>query len=342
MLERVAATLTDRQRRVFELSTLQHLRGRALAAALKVSEKEANDLTYENRIRVERGFGALVLARDGRRYCAGLARILDTAGWSGQDEAFTRVLRLRILKHLDKCQTCDNCQTCKDSKLRLITPYAPIVIPILIAMDLHDRITHTIRQVSDQAPIPASSPRPPHDGAPPRPASGLTAPGRPRRARRIARSPVLPLVLVLVLLLIGGGIWLGRHGQRHLQATPTARPAAAVSELAFATPSGIDISTVPGTTRQVAAIPAGRSVNSLFWSPDGRQLAWTTGTTTTGTDTTQVLEVKTGTTWSCRCSAFGVQTGGLISEDPTDPPNTPAPDRKITTSAGRAVANPGR
>ena len=52
----------------------------------------------------------LVLARDGRPYCEGLARILDETAWDG--ETFTRVLRLRILRHLDDCRICDNCGTC--------------------------------------------------------------------------------------------------------------------------------------------------------------------------------------------------------------------------------------
>jgi hypothetical protein len=51
-----------------------------------------------------------VLARDGRPYCEGLARILDETAWDG--ETFTRVLRLRILRHLDDCRICDNCGTC--------------------------------------------------------------------------------------------------------------------------------------------------------------------------------------------------------------------------------------
>ena len=47
-----------------------------------------------------------VLARDGRPYREGLARILDETAWDG--ETFTRVLRLRILRYLDDCMICDN------------------------------------------------------------------------------------------------------------------------------------------------------------------------------------------------------------------------------------------
>jgi hypothetical protein len=106
----VRASFTQRQQVIFQLVLRQGIRGQALAAELGVSEKEANDVTYENQVLVLVGFGAYVLARDGRPYGEGLARILDETAWDG--ETFTRVLRLRILRHLDDCRICDNCGTC--------------------------------------------------------------------------------------------------------------------------------------------------------------------------------------------------------------------------------------
>jgi RNA polymerase sigma factor (sigma-70 family) len=146
MLDIVAATFTQRQQTIFRLVLPQGIRGQALATELGVSEREANDATYENQALVLDGFGAYVLARDGRAYCEGLAHILDEAAWDGQ--TFTRVLRLRILRHLDKCKICDYCTTCNVQKKKLIRPYAPVLIPLLMAATLRDRIYQLIRSIS--------------------------------------------------------------------------------------------------------------------------------------------------------------------------------------------------
>jgi RNA polymerase sigma factor (sigma-70 family) len=147
MLDLVAASLTERQEQIYQLVLRQDLRGRALAAQLGVSEKEANDATYENQALLADGFGAYVLARDGRRYCANLGRILDQSGWDGQ--TFQRVLRLRILRHLDDCpKLCDNCATCNPQRRKLIAAYTPVTVPILIAGALRDRIYRLIEQLT--------------------------------------------------------------------------------------------------------------------------------------------------------------------------------------------------
>jgi RNA polymerase sigma factor (sigma-70 family) len=145
MLDSVAATFTQRQQVIFQLVLRQGIRGQALAAELGISDKEAYDATYETQALVLGGFGAYVLARDGRAYCEGLARILDEAAWDG--ETFTRVLRLRILRHLDNCKICDNCGTCNVQKKKLVKPYTPVIIPILIAAELRYRIFNFIRRI---------------------------------------------------------------------------------------------------------------------------------------------------------------------------------------------------
>jgi RNA polymerase sigma factor (sigma-70 family) len=147
MLDVVAASLTERQEQIYQLVLRQDLRGRALATQLGISEKEANDATYENQALLADGFGAYVLARDGRRYCANLGRILDQSGWDGQ--TFQRVLRLRILRHLDDCpKLCDDCAICNPQKRKLIAAYTPVTVPILIAGALRDRIYRLIEQLT--------------------------------------------------------------------------------------------------------------------------------------------------------------------------------------------------
>ncbi|MEU8826645.1 hypothetical protein [Streptomyces sp. NPDC048636] len=159
ILDIVAASFTEPQQRIYRLSTRQQLRGKALATALGVSEKEANDDTWENKRRLTKGFGAYVLARDGRPHCPELARLLDQAAWDG--EHFTKVLRLRVLRHLDTCKTCDNCAVCRATKTRLIRPYAPVLLPVAAGMALRDRIDTEIRTTNVSASLPSDGPPPP-------------------------------------------------------------------------------------------------------------------------------------------------------------------------------------
>jgi hypothetical protein len=90
MLDAVATSLTSRQELIFQLVLRQGIPGQALTGQLGISQKEANDATYENQTLIADGFSAYVLARDGRRYRVGLASILDQSGWYGQ--TFTRVI----------------------------------------------------------------------------------------------------------------------------------------------------------------------------------------------------------------------------------------------------------
>lgn len=91
MLDVVAGSLTIRQAQIYQLVLRQDIRGQALAAQLGISEKAANDATCENQNLLADGFGAYVLARDGRRYCVNLGRILDQSGWDGA--TFSRLPR---------------------------------------------------------------------------------------------------------------------------------------------------------------------------------------------------------------------------------------------------------
>jgi RNA polymerase sigma factor (sigma-70 family) len=171
MLDVVAGSLTARQAQIYQLVLRQDIRGQALASRLGIGEKEANDATYENQTLLADGFGAYVLARDGRRYCVNLGRILDQSSWDGA--TFTRALRLRILRHLDDCpKLCDNCSTCNPQKRKLIAAYTPVTIPILIGAELRDRIYQLIHRICTQ-PGPADPGLPGSDG--PDSAAGGTA-----------------------------------------------------------------------------------------------------------------------------------------------------------------------
>ncbi|MEV0298582.1 hypothetical protein [Nocardia sp. NPDC050710] len=154
MLDIVATTFTRHQRRIYQFNIRQELHGKTLATALSTSTKNAYKWAYENKIRVDEGFGALILAKHGRSHCVQLARILDQAGWDGEngenDDNFTRILRQRILRHLGTCRKCDNCGTCDGQRARLKMRYSPVLIPILVAPELNEKIPEIIRRILDE------------------------------------------------------------------------------------------------------------------------------------------------------------------------------------------------
>lgn len=156
MLDTVAATFTETERELFRLVIREGLSGTALASRLAISPAMASRRTWEIIVKADKGFGALVLARDGRRYCPALALILDEAGWHGTD--FTGLLRRRIVRHLGQCATCDDCSTCNRTRAQLVAVYAPVTVPVLVAGALRERVMRTIRTIADSRPFPGDGP----------------------------------------------------------------------------------------------------------------------------------------------------------------------------------------
>jgi RNA polymerase sigma factor (sigma-70 family) len=96
---------------VIQLSLVQGLDHDELAEALGVSRNHAHALQSRARSQLERSLGALIVARSGRGECAALDGLL--AGWDGQ---LTPLLRKRVSRHIDQCETCGEC------KRRELTP----------------------------------------------------------------------------------------------------------------------------------------------------------------------------------------------------------------------------
>ena len=220
MLETVAATFTSTQQDLFRLVIREGLHGAPLADRLGISPEMASRRVYKIIAEADAGFGALVLALDGRDYCPGLARILDNAGWHGTE--FTAILRQRIVRHLGNCPTCDNCRACNKTRARLVAAYAPITIPILVAGALHERVMKTIRTVADSrrftdeppAGIPPLLAEVPGTASPPAPPPGdrwqHSGPHRgvqPRQIRHRSRRKMTALAaagaVLLAVLVIG-------------------------------------------------------------------------------------------------------------------------------------------
>lgn len=303
ILSVVATSLTGPQQRIYELSTRQGLRGQALAAALQTTQKEANDATYQNIKLLEEGFGAYILAREGRPFCPVLAGILDYSAWDGQ--TFSRVLRLRILKHLDTCPTCGNCGTCRDAKKRLIRPYAPALLPILCTSWLHDRVTEIIhaRLTAQWSPPP---PQPPAAG--PHPPAPHARSGRARRMRLPATFGAAAIVPFVLALLITRTIVPGSG--------PPGPGAAAMPAIAYATGTSLVARHGTAPPQTLAAAPAGSVIRQLFWSADKHWLAWFSGPPHGAVTRVHITDVSTGTThaWTCNdCNGAAFQSGRLLT-----------------------------
>ena len=120
-----AGGLSDRDRTVLELAFNHGLDGPELADALGVSPTNANTLVHRLRGTIERSLGALLVSRRVRNNggCPELAAILD--GWDGD---FNVLMRKRISRHIESCETCD------EERRRLVSPVAllgaaPVFIP---------------------------------------------------------------------------------------------------------------------------------------------------------------------------------------------------------------------
>ena len=105
------AGLNPGERDVIELSLVQGLDGDELADTLGVSRNHAHALVSRARSQLERSLGALLVARTGREDCTALDALLT--GWDGQ---LTALMRKRISRHIDQCQTCG------ELKRRELTP----------------------------------------------------------------------------------------------------------------------------------------------------------------------------------------------------------------------------
>src|SRR5215472_8637336 len=95
------AGLNAGDREIIELNLRHDLAGRDLADALGVSLNQAHALASRARSQFETSLGALLVARSGRGSCAVLAGILS--GWDGQLDV---LLRKRVNRHIEHCETC--------------------------------------------------------------------------------------------------------------------------------------------------------------------------------------------------------------------------------------------
>src|ERR1700689_2181288 len=171
LVQDALAGLNPGERDVIELSLVQGLDGDELADALGVSRNHAHALVSRARSQLERSLGALLVARTGRPACAALDTLL--AGWDGQ---MTVLIRKRVSRHIDQCQTCG------ELKRRELSPALFAGALPLVALMPGFR-EHVLKLCADHSPL-----------------------GLAHRASVVARAaPAAAAVGVSAVLVIGGG-----------------------------------------------------------------------------------------------------------------------------------------
>jgi RNA polymerase sigma factor (sigma-70 family) len=241
----VVASLEERYRLIYQLYFVEQLTGRQIAERLAINEKTASNRVTRVQQVVADGFGALILAQEGRAYCPVLVGLLDAAQVQViTEENFTAALRARIVRHFDTCDSCDRCRICADKRRQLVGPYAPALIPILFGAEFRERVAQAIRQVCDR---PEEPPRP-----------------RNRRRRRARRRTSVAVGAFLAIVVVAALV-LAAHSGRH-------RPSAAASS---ATPSsGSGTSAARWRLLRTFTDPPTRGgVRAIAASPDGKTLA---------------------------------------------------------------------
>jgi RNA polymerase sigma factor (sigma-70 family) len=140
LVRRAIAGLNSGDRDVIELSLGHELEGDDLADALGVSRNHAHALLSRARNQLERSLGALIVARTGREACAELGAMLTD--WDGQ---LTVLLRKRISRHIEHCDTCG------ERKRRELTPalFAGAIPLVAVLPGFRDQL---LRMMADRTP----------------------------------------------------------------------------------------------------------------------------------------------------------------------------------------------
>jgi hypothetical protein len=205
-----AGGLSDRDRSVLELAFRHGLDGPDLAEALGVSASNANTIVHRLRGTIEKSLGALLVSRRVRNSggCPELSAMLD--GWDGH---FNVLMRKRVSRHIESCETCD------EQRRRLVSPAALLgAAPVFIPAPawLRDRTLSEIQLTSAAAHV----------------SDGATHADR-ANAGRDSRSSLVPVAAFVVALLAALGLtflWLNTQKttiQTPIKVSETVAPPAA-------------------------------------------------------------------------------------------------------------------
>jgi len=167
--------LNDRDRALLDLHLRQGLDGSELAAAMDVTPQNSYVMLSRARDQVERSLGALLVARRGSELCDDLSGILGD--WDGR---FSPLIRKRVARHIDGCETCETRRKLMVSPLALLAGVPAFAAPAA----LRDRVLEDERLVAYYVDEPVL------------PAGGAAGSGTTKRVL---------LVVGLVVLLLGLG-----------------------------------------------------------------------------------------------------------------------------------------
>jgi RNA polymerase sigma factor (sigma-70 family) len=232
--------LKPAEREVIELDLRHDLHGADLAAVLGIPRNQAHELATGARGQLERGLGALLVARTGRRACPDLDMLLD--GWDGE---LTPPDRKQIDRHIDQC---DICADRIEGALRPAMQHG--MVPLFgPPLELRDEV---LQLCTSSSPGALSYRRDVTQRAGPFRENGFPEPIRPPRRRVLALSGMTAAVAAVVIAITATGIvaaiaLTGSH-PRH-PAT-----AAAQSSQSSTTATG---GTVPASTDPAGGLPSG-------------------------------------------------------------------------------------
>jgi RNA polymerase sigma factor (sigma-70 family) len=188
-----AGGLAPRDRSVLELHLRHGMEGAELGAALGTNAHHATVMLSRVREHVERSLGALLVGRTGRRECSELDGLLTD--WDGR---LSPLLRKRVARHID------NCETCGARRSRMVSPLALLSgVPLLPAPEyLRERVLADIELASNGGHL---------DGNPDDHGRLTTL----RRSVREGRTGLIAGAAALTVLAIVGAtlISLGRKGE---------------------------------------------------------------------------------------------------------------------------------
>ena len=161
LVAEAAGGLSDRDRELLDLSYRHGLDGPELAEALGVTLTSANTMMFRLRQTVERCLGALLVARGAQANpsaCPELAVILK--GWDGQ---FSVLMRKRMARHIDACETCEQDQRQQVNPVALLGSTAVFIpAPAALRRQTLDRVQLTsasssMAEASDPSPRSSSA-----------------------------------------------------------------------------------------------------------------------------------------------------------------------------------------
>jgi RNA polymerase sigma factor (sigma-70 family) len=201
--------LNPSDREVIELNLRHVLDGDDLADALGVSRNHAHALLSRARAQFEGSLGALLVARTGREQCGELNDIL--AGW---DDELTILLRKRVNRHIERCETCGDRKRHELSPAMLLSMLPMVALPA----GLREQV---LRLVDDISPVAAGHRELVARRAEPFDRSGFPKPvASPRRVYGAQALTVAACVAAAAAILLGAGTVLALDALHHKGGTP--------------------------------------------------------------------------------------------------------------------------